>query len=243
MDWIPRAEHLFAARPTHVTPLRLRAWLSSPVALDPADPLTLEGLLQTTMILLVTGRLPDDVFSAHRGPTPTLPIPLAEVRRAGTWVHAASVGRPPEGATWGVRYLRKRARVDHLPIPRGRGVIHTNGGPLKSTQIPMQVRHSPCVDFHVQGDRERLDVLLPDALALGRGRAGGLGHIWGWEVAPDPEDRALVYQGVPQRPLPVESPESADAEFVMGTFDLRETTCRAPYWHQGSRTLCAVGLP
>lgn len=223
-------------RPRAVEALRLRLWFSAPVAWDTYDGTTIEGALQYAVVIRDTGRMPSDVFSGcPRDRFVDIPVPIADTTIAGLPIACASWGQPAPEASEGVRYRRKRARVELLRTPGGRGNVVTGGGPYKSLNVPTCVLATPYLDFFVRGDRALLVDLLRDVGAVGRCRAGGLGAVLGAEISEDPEDRSLVWRGRPQRTLP-----ATDQEYEPGSYVVREAGTRAPYWHRTVRTLCVV---
>lgn len=245
MAWVdPNREWLEAARkhwvPRTSEPLTLRAWLGSPVVWDAYDGITLEGALQFAVVVLETGRMPDDVFYGIEPETfADIRIPIADVEIGGFPIALASWGIPAPGAIETKRHRRKRARVDVLPTPGGRGTVVTGGGEFKALDIPTPTVTAYWLDFHVVGDRKLLANLLPLACCLGRSRSAGLGEVMGWEVLPGSLESPLADRGTPLRTIPTTA-ASAYADYRSGTYDLREATTRAPYWHRRSRTLCVV---
>ena len=232
--WLDRMADLLA--PRRVEPLRVRLWFRQPVAWSP-DGLHLDGSLSWLAVAHVTGELPADVFAGYRGPPPPLPLPLEQVTVGGHALWACSWAAPPPdvGAVEGVRLWRKRADVDHYRLP---GKVITSGGPYKSLNIPRAVLHTPCLDTHLRGDPDRLRLLLARIPYLGR---AGLGSVASVEIEPA-EDRALVWQGRPQRSLPVQDGDEAARLYAPGSYTLRRCTLRPPYWHRASEALAAAPL-
>lgn len=233
--WLPRAAE----------PLCLRIWLrSAGVSWDPYDGLTIEGALQSAVVALEAGAPADDVFAdCPPGLFVDIPIPIADEERTGRKIACASWAQPAPTAAETMRYKRQRARPENMPTPGGMGIINTGQGEYKSSQIPVPTLSTPYVDFFVRGDRERISVLVRDLSAIGRARSGGGGAVLGTEILPDPEDRSLRWMGRPMRSIPVADEHEAAITFEACSYDLREQTARAPYWHRSSRTLCAVPVP
>lgn len=82
--------------------------------------------------------------------------------------------------------------------------------------------------------------LLRDVGAIGRGRSGGLGSVLGTEIGQEEEDLSIRWRGRPMRAVPVADEHEAAIHFEHGTYELREASTRAPYWHMATRSLCAV---
>ncbi len=227
--WLPRA----------VEPLRMRVWLSSPVAWDGRTPITIEGALQFVVVGLATGRSPDDVFAGcPHDLKPEIAIPVADVELGGRAIACASIGWPPSCAVETVRWRRKRARVEAYGVDR----LMIAGGWGKSLNIPVAALVTPFLDFYLRGDRRLLAALCRELGGLGRDSTRGLGSVVGVELDPDPEDRSLFLDGAPQRALPLLLDGGPTDPRVMApdTWDEREATTRAPYWHRSTTTLCAV---
>lgn len=240
-DWLARAAE--RCRPRSSEPLRLRVWLRSPLVWDAWNGVGIDGALQHAIVLRETGRLADDVFAdAPRSVFADIAVPLADVERAGRRIACASWAQPPVCAVESLRYWRKRARAELMPIPGGKGVLVTGGGAYKSLQIPVPTLATPYVDFFVVGDRSLLSDLLRDVGAIGRGRAGGLGSVLGTEITSESEDRSLRWRGRPMRATPVADEHEAALHFEHGAYELREAATRAPYWHMSTRALCAMPI-
>jgi hypothetical protein len=231
--WLERARRWLPRLPEPVT---LRAWLWSPIAWDPYDGVTIEGAIQSAVILRETGRSPDDVFAGCPPTLTEIPIPIVDVEIDGLPIAMVSWAQPDPEAVDAMRWRRKRARVEEYAIHR----VTTSGGAYKSQNIPVPTMVTSYVDFHAFADRELLAELLPDTGAIGRSRAGGLGAVMGWELLPDPEERALSWGGRPMRTVPL---GAGVGELVEGSYEIRPATTRAPYWHRGSLCECIVPVP
>jgi CRISPR type IV-associated protein Csf3 len=220
--------------PRDVRPLRVRLWLTQPVAASP-DGLHLDGALSYVAVEAATGAPPGDAFDGYRGPPPSIQLPLAEEERQGHRFWACSWAWPSPGAIEGVRYWRKRADVERYGLSPSAKIV-TAGGAYKSLNLPRPVVHTPFLDVYLRGDRELLTRMLRRVDRLGR---AGLGGLLGAEIDDDPDDRSLVLDGAPQRSLPI-SGLLDTAAYREGTYAIREATLRPPYWHRASETLCVV---
>lgn len=234
--WLARAERW---RPRTVSPLRVRAWFSAPVVWDDRDPITLEGPLQFVVVVRETGRLPDDVFDGiERDGVVEIPIPVEDVAIDGRPIACASWGFPPWCAVPSVRWRRKRARAEAYNVTR----LQVAGGWAKNLNIPVGTLTTPYLDFYVRGDRAQIEDLLRDMGGLGRDSTRGLGTVLGYEVTPDPDDRSLLFQGGPQRAIPIVMDGGAwdVRSYDPGRFEERPMTTRAPYWATtATETICA----
>jgi hypothetical protein len=221
--------------PTEPEALLLRAWLSTPIAYDGYDPITLEGALQSVVCMRETGRLPDDVFSdcplSATLEETDIRIPIADVTSGGAPIACASVGWFSPDAVATKRQSWKRARADHYQ----RAIIKTSEASTKTQMVLKATVTALHVDFYVLGDRSKLTDLLRDVSHLGASRAGGVGGITGWEALPAPGPWWIRGPGDRlMRSMP------ADASAAWVRYDERPATVRAPYWHHRTRTLCHV---
>lgn len=231
---IERARPRYA--PREVTPLRLRAWLRQPITWDAYHGLTIEGAIQCVTVIRETGMLPDDAFAGWpRDEFADIPVPIADVTMCGRPIACASRARPSDLCELTTRRRRKRPEAEHYAPDR----VMTNGGNFKALDIPVATLTTPFVDFFVRGDRAMLADMLVDVTAIGAGRSA-IGGVMGWEIDPDPDDRALLYERTPQRPLPVADEHDAAITYGAGDYELRECATRAPYWHRATVALCAV---
>jgi hypothetical protein len=92
--WLEAARTAWA--PQNPEPLQVRAWLNSDVAYDGHDGITLEGALQSVVIMRMTGRLPDDVFADCPISTPfdesDVQVPIVDSLLGGWNIARASIG-------------------------------------------------------------------------------------------------------------------------------------------------------
>jgi hypothetical protein len=219
-----------------VEPLRMRVWLRSAPAWDAYYPLRIEGALQHIAIARVADRMPDDVFAGYRGPMVELAIPVADVEMRGRKIACASRAIPAEGWRFVTRMRARRTRAELINKP----TVMTNGGEYKALALPVPSLSAAYLDFFVRGDRAMLADLCVDLRFLGRDGPRGWGTVDVVEIDEDPDDRSLIFERRPQRPLPVADDHEAALLYDPGSYELREIGTRAPYWHRDSRALCAV---
>jgi hypothetical protein len=229
--WLKSASRWLAEKSE---PLCLRAHMASPVASGGDNGLQIEGALQYVVIVRETHRLPDDVFFGCTDFV-DIPIPIVDEEINGKTIAKASWAQLPEGALYTKRSRRKKTRIDVF----GKGNLTTKCGELKALDITVDAITTPYLDFYVVGDRDKLSDLLSDVGVLGRSRGGGMGVVQGWEVL-DADINPFVHQQRPMRSIPVSDDHEASVMFEYGTYELREQTTRAPYWHMATRALCAV---
>jgi hypothetical protein len=233
LGWLDECRARFGAREHLSRPHVIEAILAAPVAIDPQQPIMLEGALQCAAIAAVTGRTPDEVGLDSRVFT-DVPIPIADGVRAGLRVARCSAAEGTMRAR--ERYVRRRPRSERYALP----VVRETLGEFKAWSLPMPTRLVSVLRWHAFADPERLFELLPLVQSIGRSRQAGLGQVAFWRMLPEKTDRSWLNEdGNPARPLPVASPATARAEFGQGV-QIGIVGYRAPYWHVKARALCAL---
>lgn len=254
--WVAAARDAWLHREGHVEPLRVDAWMRSPVAFDRDEGLRLDGALTWVVVALTTGLPPPEAFAdVPKGAYVDIPVPIADAEVEGWRVAMCSDAALSPVATETVRRRRKKPHPEAMALAK----VQTTGGPWKALDIPVAAWASPTLTWWLMGDRERLEALLRETRALGRGRAGGLGHVEAWAVTPDTaaaerwRDRAMpVRLDVDRAAVDTVSPHLraavlADAEArarraLVARHPgrvVREANVRAAYWHPRTRTLAA----
>ena len=227
--WIGEARAAWLPRDDRVEPLRVTAWMRSPTAFARDDGLRLDGALTWVVVAMVTGAPPPEAFAGVRkGEYVDLPIPIADEVIAGWRIAQCSDAVLAPVAVEVVRRRRKKPHPEAMALAK----VQTTGGPWKALDIPVAAWASPVLTWYLRGDRERLEALLRETHALGRGRSGGLGQVDAWSVDHD-EGATTRWR---ERPLPIATPE--DARAYPGR-TVREIRVRAPFWHPTTRTLAA----
>lgn len=232
--WLDAARAAWDARPGHIRPVRVRAWLRQPVACDMRDGLRLDGALSWLVVTLTTGEPPREGFlGARREDWTDLPLPFERVTRAGWEVFAVSDAVFPPVAQEGLRRRRRKPHPEAMALAK----VQTNGGPWKALDIPTPTIETPLVEWYARADVERLRALLTELHCVGRGRAGGLGWVLAWEVDEVSEDRAIERGGQPMRAIPVL--DHAEAARLYPGALVQMAAVRPPFWHRAVKTLCA----
>lgn len=225
--WVDAARAAWGARADRVEPLRVTAWMRSPVAFSRDDGLRLEGALSWVVVAMVTGEPPPEAFAGVRkGEYVDIAVPVADTLVAGWRVAQCSDAVLAPVAAEVVRRRRKKPHPEAMALAK----VQTAGGPWKALDIPVAAWASPVLVWYALADRERLEALLRETHALGRGRSGGLGDVEAWTV--DRDESALTRWR--ERPLPVET----GAPVAEGR-TLRAVGVRHPFWHPRVRTLAA----
>lgn len=226
-SWVDAARASWGARADRVEPLRVTAWMRSPVAFSRDDGLRLEGALSWVVVAMVTGEPPPEAFAGvPRGAYVDIAVPMADTLIAGWRIAQCSDAVLAPVAAEVVRRRRKKPHPEAMALAK----VQTTGGPWKALDIPVAAWASPVLVWYAVADRERLEALLRETHALGRGRSGGLGNVDAWSV--DRDESALTRWR--ERPLPVD----AGAPVPEGR-TLRTVGVRHPFWHPRVRTLAA----
>ena len=229
-SWLADARAQWAARADHVAPLRVTAHLRAPVAFDRDDGLRLDGALSWVVVALTTGLPPPEAFAGvERGVHVDIPVPIADTELAGWRIAQCSDAALPPVAAEVVRRRRKKPHPEAMALSK----VQTTGGPWKALDIPVASWAAPTLTWWLLGDAERLRALLRELHAIGRGRAGGLGHVDAWSIDDDPAAVDLWRE----RALPVA--DHAEAARLYPGRAVRETRVRLPYWHIHTRALAA----
>lgn len=165
-------------------------------------------------------------------PPDSYEIPLKRSGDRESWVwHCSSVS-----ADWVFDDLSHKTR--QFPFAKGRYLdpkqrkINVGAGPTKSFRLPLPLMFAPELTWHCFGHRGLIEGMLDEIQWLGKEHNRGRGKILRWSVEDLDEDRSLVYDGQPMRPLPVcLFPELIGCR-------TGQVGHRPPYWHPERRTLC-----
>ena len=202
--WIGEARSAWLPRADRVEPLRVTAWMRSPTAFARDDGLRLDGALTWVVVAMVTDAPPPEAFAGVRkGEYVDLPVPIADEVIAGWRIAQCSDAVLAPVAVEVVRRRRKKPHPEAMALAK----VQTTGGPWKALDIPVAAWASPVLTWYLRGDRERLEALLRETHALGRGRSGGLGQVDAWSVDHD-ESATTRWR---ERPLPIATPADARA--------------------------------
>ena len=162
----------------------------------------------------------------RKGEYVDIAVPIADVVLAGWRIAQCSDAVLAPVAAEVVRRRRKKPHPEAMALAK----VQTTGGPWKALDIPVAAWTSPVLTWYAIADRERLEALLRETHALGRGRSGGLGDVEAWTV--DRDESAVTRWR--ERPLPVEAGAP-----VAESRTLRAVGVRHPFWHPRVRTLAA----
>ncbi|MEN6546043.1 MAG: hypothetical protein ABFE07_08390 [Armatimonadia bacterium] len=207
-------------------PFRVVFWLGSPVCINHPW-LHLDGLTAHAKHLEHLGReyryLPSK--AVHSGPrhAPPLFLKTNGVRHAGVSIFG------PEAETY-TATMFKRFEPEGYP-ETGAQRVNLGSGHFRNYMLRSVLVSCERVEFHGNGDMERVGRLLRQLPHLGNDGRVGHGDIIGLDIEPEEEDRSLVVGGIAMRPIPV----SALREWSEAV----HLAWHAPYWTPGSVALCA----
>jgi hypothetical protein len=91
---------------------------------------------------------------------------------------------------------------------------------------------TPSISWYLEGDAERIGMLINDIAFIGKRRASGFGEVVSWEIADGDFDGLLGAQGEPLRPIPVERFEGDASSLKV------DAAWRPAYWHPMNRAIC-----
>lgn len=223
------------------TPLRVRAWLRTPVVAD--EWLPLDGLLLYQHTRADLGAADATISGAS-----LLAQPKGEIMRGGRlplkYVHGKDWYYQCSWAVWGPYvdsqdYWSKRFDATHADLVdfRGkRGRVDTSSSAYKAYRMPLFYRSAQWVDWYCVGDIARLLPLLYMTTHLGKKNTQGWGRVMQWEITPVIDDWSIWRNGKLMRGIPpYHLPADIHAE------NLVLYGVRPPYWDK--RNQIALVMP
>lgn len=231
-------------------PLRVTAYLASPVAMLPHDALALDGILEYAAFTLDWPTvLP---YVAKPGQKRVLPrltdkdpanwrLPVKRLGHKGDpdWYWAASWAVFPDGFTvdrthWNRRFDGGHAGLSrHLNFGSKSEKVCVSAGRYKSYHMPMCLITASSLQWWCVGAVDGLAKLLSEIRQLGHKRSQGYGEIRRWEIYPSQEDYSCWQNGLPMRALP-----DREGDYRRGWHSIR-----APNWHSSRKRLCVLPAP
>jgi CRISPR type IV-associated protein Csf3 len=211
-------------------PLRVRAWLRSPVVADQWLPL--DGALFYQSARADLGERVVTISGASLDPQPK-----GEAMRGGrlplAYVHARDWYYKCSWAGWGphadgVDYWSKRfdnPLADLVDFRSKRGKIDTSAAEYKAYRMPLFYRSALWVEWYCVGDADRLAPLLHMITHLGKKTSQGYGRVSRWEIEPWPEDWSVWRDGKLMRGIPRYHWPRERGVPVVGLYGIRP-----PYW-------------
>jgi len=212
-------------------PLRVRAWLRTPIISDPYLPL--DGILFYAANWRRYGFPLVSLPGGYIGVNQTR-LPL-EIVHAGkpNWYYRCSWaqwGPYVEGSsTW-----NKRFDLPLISLLAHSGKILTSKGAYKAYLVPVYYRAALWVEWYCVGRKEEIEELLCVMTNVGKKGAQGWGRVTRWEVEEIAEDWSIWKDGKLMRGIPL-------ADLPAG-FQARQAYwgLRPSYWHPDNQTWLAM---
>ena len=211
-------------------PLRITAYLQSPVICD--DRLPLDGVLFYFLAREQFGFQPSDrlkITVDQVGLQDVLKKRWVNVGDRDYWFYSCSfarwVGVVSEGRDhWTKRFDSKLAGLVDFRGKRGR--VITQNGKYKGYRMPVYSRHALAVRWYAVGRQGEIERLLSHCTNLGKKESQGYGAILRWEVEGWPQDWSTESPLGLMRALPAET----------GVF----SAFRPSYWAPENQTTCQL---
>lgn len=219
-------------------PLRVRAWLRTPVISDQWLPLDAVLFYQAAR-----DQLPPQIVTIPGGPqngvSHKIKMPLAMVGyRTPTWYYKCSWAQWPEVVAEGRDHWNKRfdqSLAFLVDFHGRRGAVNTKAGSLKMYHMPVYYRSALWVEWYCVGEREWIARLLSTCTHVGKKAAQGWGRVWRWDVEPLAEDWSVWREGRLMRGVPVEDVVGNGKPFQLAHYGFRPS-----YWSRTNQRVVAM---
>ena len=171
-----------------MTPLRVRAFLQTPVISDlylPIDSVLWYHAMRAEYgVQIVTSPGSD-----HEVCTPGVSLPIARCEEHGPlWYYAASFAQwAGSGIAMGQDHWSSRfdhSLVDLIDWRGKKARVEVSSGPLKSYRVPVYYIHALSIDWHLLALRSWVEWILPFVTHLGKKGAQGWGAVLRWDIEP-----------------------------------------------------------
>lgn len=219
-------------------PLRVRAWLRSPVVSDVALPL--DGMLLYQAARRRYGPKESNYpgVALYDG---AADVKLPIKRRHGPrscWYYLCSWAQWPEHVVDGRSFWTKRLSRHTEILDLGRAKqVSLKGGRYRSYQMPVFYRSCLYVDWYCVGDGDAILDLLSDVWGLGKKTTQGYGRVLRWEAEPIIGDWSVWRNGDLARAVPVcdQSYKELDESWPK-----MEVGFRPSYWQSHNQAMCYI---
>jgi CRISPR type IV-associated protein Csf3 len=218
-------------------PLRVRAYLRTPVIADRQLPL--DGIL---------------LYQAHRdkdGPqaatipgdyscqgVSTLPLDIVHPGRRN-WYYRCSWAQwshEVEGHDyWNKRFDTSFANLVDFGDRRGKVIIEQ--GKYKAYHMPVFYRAALWVDWYCVGDKAEIEFLLSTVTHIGKKSAQGWGRVTRWEFEPTSGDWSVVRDSRLMRGVSVDDAQVLGVEYEKAHYGIRPS-----YWKANNQMWLAVPM-
>ena len=218
------------ARQALYVPLRITAWLQTPVVSDALLPI--DAVLYYAAHRELYGERiashPGALIPSEHREQALVPLAICE-GHTPTWYYAASSAQWPTETVEGTDHWTCRFDAglsDLIDLPHGR--INTASGRYRGYHMPVFYRSALSVWWYVRGNRETITRLLRLVSHLGKKTSQGWGAVLRWQVEPIEQDWSVTGpSGECMRPIP-----ASDGDMLAGY--------RPPYWVPSRQTICRM---
>ncbi len=215
-------------------PLRVRAWLRTPVVCEPSLPL--DGILHYQALRERYGAesatVPGGVLGRPENSAPLLPLAVCADGGDPYWYYASSWAQWPEDAdgqdTW-----NKRLATTHIGLlaETGRPMrVQIKRGCYRAYHMPIFYRSALYVEWYCRGDVEQIGALLAPVMHIGKKRSQGWGRVVRWEIERQAEDWSVWQAGRLMRTLPILA--ASDLSQAQAWYGIRP-----PYYEAANQSL------
>lgn len=175
------------------TPLRVTAWLQTPVVTDGTLPL--DGIL---FYQACRDRLGERVASeaGAGGGAGGAPVRLLIKRRGQPdWFYACSFAQWRTPLADGLDHWNKRLDTAYAHLLERAGRVIVEKGAYKAYHHPIRYRAALAVDWYCVGDADWIGAMLRTVTHVGGETGQGWGAVLRWEVAPWDQDWSVAGPG------------------------------------------------
>jgi len=220
-------------------PLKVQAWMGSPIAgYDDWSP-DLAGLLEYLLLdrlhLASPNPTPEQVEETRAIVDEQMPIRRGDLD--GEWYWQTS-GPCYTIKSEQIDKFRKRwdCQEHNLNWGKRKAKWSTSEGPEKSYDLPLYLRSTSVITWYCVGNLVAVADLLNDCTGVGKKRSHGYGQITKWEVELCEHDWHLWRNGMLMRPIPLTSiPQDRPVDF-----SILDWGWRPPAWLHSNKTRCAM---
>lgn len=209
--------------------LKITAHLMSGFASNDRWSPAIDGIIAYAYMREVLGD--EFAISQHRNDlqAPCDALPLEKVHWQAHWWYAASSPIYDE-AEQHTRYLHRRFDAYTAEMyTKKKGKVQVQAGPYKNTRLPLAQHITGKIDWHVVGDRAKIERLLATVTHVGARCGAGFGRIRCWVITEGDAELARQY-----RPLPVGFPGHNPDAIIM------QRGLVPPFRHPATQTVCVM---
>lgn len=219
-------------------PLRVRAWLRSPVISD--EWLPLDGILfyqaardqLPPQDVTIPGGVQDGILSKIK-----MPLEIVGAHTP-TWYYKCSWAQWPQTVATGRDYWNKRfdqGFASLVDFGKRRGVISTSSGPMKMYHMPVFYRSALWVEWFCVGNLMEIKILLSACTHIGKKTSQGWGRVWRWDAELQQDDWSIWRDGRLMRGIPAEEVMDKSQPLRLAYYGFRPS-----YWSKDNQRILAM---